>query len=243
MPAPSPAYLWYPKDALSSGRIDELTAAEECWYRRALDRSWLDDGVPSDPERLARQIKKDCTIEAAQMILDTFFEPKKKDPAKMINPRQEIERTNLQKSRKKKSEGGRKGMENRWKREKQKTSGDNIVITELYHSNNIPIAIATPISKEEKNKNTTTTASKISDDEWLDSLQSNPAYKPLNVRTEFSKATIWAETNNRQCTRRFFVNWLNRVKPIITTGVKTNGNSTHANTKALNEWAEFAKQN
>lgn len=243
MPEPSPAYLWYPKDALSSGRIDELTAAEECWYRRALDRSWLDVGVPSDPERLARQIKKDCTVEAAKMILDTFFEPHKKDPSRMINPRQEIERTNLQKSRKKKSEGGRKGMQNRWKREKQKTSDDNIVITELYPSNNIPIAIATSISKEEKNKNTTTATTKISDDEWLDSLQTNPAYKLLQVRTEYARAIVWAETNNRQCTRRFFVNWLNRVKPMNTNGVKPNGNSTHANTKALNEWAEFAQQN
>jgi hypothetical protein len=65
-------------------------------------------------------------------------------------------------------------------------------------------------SKKEKKKN----VAAATDSEWLDALSINPAYSLLDVRQEFSKAQVWAETNSRQCTRRFFVNWLNRAKPI-----------------------------
>lgn len=227
MPEPSPAYLWYPKDALSSGRIDELSASEECWYRRALDRSWLDDGIPADPAKLARQIKKGCTEKAAAMILETFFEPHKKDSAKRVNPRQEKERKKFSESQKQKSLAGKRGMEKRWKRDKQKTSGDNTVITPLYQSYNIPIAIPSSIPKEEKATTTTTSRAKPTDTEWLEDLQKNPAYRLLNIQDEFARATVWAETNNRQCTRRFFVGWINRAKPMEIKPNGQNGNGKY----------------
>ncbi len=69
-------------------------------------------------------------------------------------------------------------------------------------------------NKKEKEEEKKATTAAVSDDQWLDSLQSNPAYKLLQVRTEYARAQVWAETNKRQCTRRFFVNWLNRAKPM-----------------------------
>jgi len=145
----SPAYLWYPKDVLSSGRISELSAAEECWYRRALDRSWLDDGVPADPAKCAAQIGKNCTPKAAEKILQMFFDPKRNDVSRMINERQEKERKLLNQKRKQKSEAGKRGMAKRWE---QKSKSDNTVITE----NNIPIAIPIAIPKEELREETHT---------------------------------------------------------------------------------------
>lgn len=139
----SPAYLWYPKDVFSSGRIDELSAQEECWYRRALDRSWLDGGIPADPEKCAKHIGKKCTAKAAEKILEMFFIPAKKDASKMANPRQEKERALFKKKIKQKSDAGKAGMAKRWK---QTASGYNSVITE----NNIPIPISIP--KEELRK-------------------------------------------------------------------------------------------
>ena len=139
----SPAYLWYPKDVLSSGRVESLSAEEECWYRRALDRSWLDEGIPFDPVTCARYIGKGCTPDAAVKILDIFFESKKKDESKMVNARQEKERKLFFKKRKQKSEAGKQGMRNRWK---QKTSSDNSVITK----DNIPTSIPIPNKEKEK---------------------------------------------------------------------------------------------
>jgi len=45
---------------------------------------------------------------------------------------------------------------------------------------------------------------------WIAQLQSVEAYRHLKVSMELSKAKTWCQTNGRQCTRRFFTNWLNR---------------------------------
>lgn len=103
----SPAYLWYPKDALSSGRIAELTGLEECWYRRALDHSWLDEGIPSDPVKCARRIGKNCTTKAAGMILKMFFVPHRKELSKMVNLRQEEERKKFRAKIRQRSDAGK----------------------------------------------------------------------------------------------------------------------------------------
>ena len=50
----------------------------------------------------------------------------------------------------------------------------------------------------------------VSDSEWLATLSTNPAYKTINVAAEFAKMGSWCAVNNRQPTRRRFVNWLNR---------------------------------
>ncbi len=48
------------------------------------------------------------------------------------------------------------------------------------------------------------------DDEWIAGLQNVEAYRHVKVSFELSKAKTWCQTNSRQCTRRFFTNWLNR---------------------------------
>lgn len=143
----SPAYLWYPRDIFDSARVEELSPAEECWYRRALDRCWGDEGISSDPVKAAKRIGKKCTVKAAEMILKTFFIPKPKDATKMINERQESERKKLSDKLKQRSAAGKKGMATRWK---QKSKSDNTVITPLQSRNNISIPIS--ISNQVKNE-------------------------------------------------------------------------------------------
>jgi uncharacterized protein YdaU (DUF1376 family) len=142
----SPAYLWYPKDVLSSGRVESLTAEEECWYRRALDRSWMDEGIPSDPATCARYIGKGCTPEGATTILDIFFEPKKKDATKMVNARQEKERKAYRDKRKITSQERRKAANIRW--EKERAKGD--ANTMQKSTGNFDKNIANPVSDENK---------------------------------------------------------------------------------------------
>ncbi|HOX57127.1 MAG TPA: hypothetical protein P5205_08275 [Candidatus Paceibacterota bacterium] len=48
---------------------------------------------------------------------------------------------------------------------------------------------------------------------WVAELQDDPAYRQLSVAVELAKARRWCEVNHRQCTRRFFVSWLNRCRP------------------------------
>lgn len=50
------------------------------------------------------------------------------------------------------------------------------------------------------------------DEQWLTALCSDPAYKHItDVRREHAKAKVWCQTNQRVMTRRFFVNWLNKI--------------------------------
>lgn len=48
------------------------------------------------------------------------------------------------------------------------------------------------------------------DEAWLAGLEKKDCYRPIKIRVELEKAQAWCETNRRECTRKFFVNWLNR---------------------------------
>ncbi len=102
----SPAYRWYPRDIIASVRVSAMTAAEECWYRRALDLAWLNMGIPSDPKVLARVIGKKCTARGAELILTMFV--KTEDPNVMVSERQEIERQKQKEWSEKSARGGSK---------------------------------------------------------------------------------------------------------------------------------------
>src|SRR5262245_43792267 len=64
------------------------------------------------------------------------------------------------------------------------------------------------------------------DDEFLDGLQKNPAYSALNVRNCYQRMVAWCEVNNKQPSRRRFINWLNREdKPMTAAPKKPPGNA------------------
>ena len=51
---------------------------------------------------------------------------------------------------------------------------------------------------------------KQTDDEWIEGLQADPLFAGVDVRKELGKAQFWCRENGRQCTRKFFTNWLNK---------------------------------
>jgi hypothetical protein len=53
-------------------------------------------------------------------------------------------------------------------------------------------------------------AGPASDEQWLSSFETDPAYHGIEIRREYAKMTRWCTANHRQPTRRRFVNWLNR---------------------------------
>ena len=61
---------------------------------------------------------------------------------------------------------------------------------------------------------------KLADGEFIESLQSNPAYSGVDVNRELGKATAWCLANRRNCTQRFFVQWLNRIDRAMTGAAK-----------------------
>lgn len=82
----APAFQWYPRDILSSMRVQEMTLAEEGVYRRLIDYCWINGYVPSDPRRAARIIGKGATVEMAQVAL-AMFTPDPNNPDRMYHDR------------------------------------------------------------------------------------------------------------------------------------------------------------
>ncbi len=106
MSEPSPAYLWYPKDVMSSGRVAALSPLEELWYRRALDQSWLHVGMPKNAAEFAGWVGRGCTVESARKIMRTFFEFRMKGSENIFNEKQERLRKELRRKSKERSKAG-----------------------------------------------------------------------------------------------------------------------------------------
>ena len=54
--------------------------------------------------------------------------------------------------------------------------------------------------------------------EWLEEMRRDPANEGLDVDRELSKAQLWCNEHRKMCTRRFFVNWLNKAERVIGPG-------------------------
>lgn len=115
----SPAYLMYPSDILSSGRVSALEPLEELWYRRAIDLGWPNGGMPADAMEFAGWVGRGCTVEAAEKIISKFYKPKPRDPSKVVNRRQEKERKAFAEKTRKNSESGLKAAKARWEKDKR----------------------------------------------------------------------------------------------------------------------------
>lgn len=64
--------------------------------------------------------------------------------------------------------------------------------------------------------------SNISDDEFIITLKTNPAYKDIDIDKELNKMDAWLLAHpGRQKTRRFIVKWLNKIEVPIVTRPKT----------------------
>lgn len=48
------------------------------------------------------------------------------------------------------------------------------------------------------------------DSDWLEELQRQEVYQHLSIAAVHQKAWNWCQVNNKKCTRKFFINWLNR---------------------------------
>lgn len=72
------------------------------------------------------------------------------------------------------------------------------------------------ISKDKDNINNNT---RLTDKDFIRALKENQAYKHINFDQEFGKMDAWLNTRpGRKKTKRFIVNWLNKVEGIIQTG-------------------------
>jgi len=72
------------------------------------------------------------------------------------------------------------------------------------------------LARKDKVKDKDKDKDKSDDEDFISSLKTNPAYKGIDIDCELGKMDAWLSTHpGRKKTRRFIVNWLNKIdKPI-----------------------------
>lgn len=74
------------------------------------------------------------------------------------------------------------------------------------------------INKNNSNPNRSPSPAPLSNSVFINALKANPAYKHINIDTELSKIDAWLLTRKgRLKTKRFVVNWLNKIDRPLTT--------------------------
>jgi hypothetical protein len=104
-----------------SDRVARMSLQEEGAYHRAIRFAWRFGSVPSDPEVLAAQIQKRCTVKVAERVLSCFV-PSDADPRKSVHPVLEQIRNEQKEKFLVKRKGGLASVKTRRKREKQRSS-------------------------------------------------------------------------------------------------------------------------
>jgi uncharacterized protein YdaU (DUF1376 family) len=90
------------------------------------------------------------------------------------------------------------------------------------------------------------------DEAYLDELQTDPAFKALDVYHVYAKMVRWCKTNHKQPTRKRLEGWLMREDKPISTGLRTQSNgkysdfaqtrNTAGNDVAISDWLASKKQ-
>lgn len=89
----SPAFQWYPTDAMTDERYASMTYEERGVFHALLDYAWLNDGLPNDLDRLARLLRlAPADFERIWPAVSRCFREREGDPSRLVNGRQERER-------------------------------------------------------------------------------------------------------------------------------------------------------
>jgi len=252
--AKSPAFQFYPDEWLSSPTISMMSPAEEGAYIRLLCFAWGDPDctIPDDDEQLARLSRLgEGWLNGPSTILRRVFIPHPKKPGKLFNPRLLDERKKQADFRRKCSDAGRRSGNSRRTKSLSAERTLNEPSTNVEPNTNslsLSLSLSSKEEKETTSSNelvgkksesvsakapeTATPRARISnlcDDDFLNELQSREAYKEISVRMAYARCLTWCEVNNRQPTRRMFVNWLNREKPLSVKGNPHGEYARHSN--------------
>ena len=229
----SPAFQFYPTDYLGSQRVQMMTLDEEGAYIRLLSYCWQHGTIPSDPAQAARLIGKGASTTLASTVL-TMFTPAS-EPGRMTHDRLEQERGKQAAWREKSAAGGRKSAEMR------KGASTTLASTmqppsQPKGNSPSPSPSPSPVITKDVGKNVpekgSAKASPTSDVEWLKTLEGDPAYVGIPVDIEYAKMFRWCQTNNKQPTRRRFINWLNRAERPMSSNRSGQGAMLHPELEA-----------
>ena len=142
----APAFQFYAGDFLSDLKVASMNMEERGIYITLLAYSWLENGLPDTPEKLARLCGNPDGWESSWLTVgECFFLA---DDGKLYNSKMEEIREELISYKNKMSSAGKKGMESRWK--------NNLVKTKLKQGYNSSSSTSTSTSTSTKKKKDST---------------------------------------------------------------------------------------
>mgnify|MGYP003136003228 FL=1 len=142
----APAFQFYAGDFLSDLKVASMNMEERGIYITLLAYSWLENGLPDNPEKLARLCGNPDGWESSWLTVgECFFLA---DDGKLYNSKMEEIREELISYKNKMSSAGKKGMESRWK--------NNLVKTKLKQGYNSSSSTSTSTSTSTKKKKDST---------------------------------------------------------------------------------------
>jgi hypothetical protein len=178
-----------------AAHTSHLYPMEELAYRRMLDQYYLSESpLPLDAERVARLIgMRDQSAMVAELLSEYFL--KSEDGWHNKRADEEIVKYQAKASR------ATAANLSRWSEKKSDIRTKSVPNQE-------------PRTKKSNKKK----VSNLPDEEWIASLKVQ--YDWVNFETEFKKIDSWLAVNpQRQKTRKFLINWLNRVERPVKTSV------------------------
>ena len=222
----APAFQFYPNDWLSSPTIALMSPAEEGAYIRLLSYAWADPdcSLPDDDTALAQLSRLgEGWFNGGSTNIRKCFMPHHEKSNRLVNLRLLEERKKQEAWREKSRIGGLQSGKSRTLSVKGGSTtlepeGSRMVEANANSSS------SSSSSKEEAKRAGSTASSpagdssvkrkvQLSDEEFLEALRKNEAYKHLDLDREFGKMDAWLLTpkgRGRSKTRKFVVSWLNK---------------------------------
>lgn len=249
MNIPSPAFQFYPRDWLSSQRVQLLSLEEEGAYLRLLCHCWLHGSIPDDEALAAKLLGKGGFNVVLTTVL-SMFQPGSK-PGTLTHDRLEAERRKQADWRDKSAEGGRnsakkrlvKLVDNQHAPQGSYRNGANqkatlqsaSAVCSLLSASNPPEGAALPFGNlADQSPVVVTFACAGKPDTWdfRESLlkEMSPAYPSVDVRAEAIKAASKIQTKavskkTANGMSRFLWSWMDRAQNGARGPIPTNGKS------------------
>jgi hypothetical protein len=150
MPKELPFFKWYVLDAETDENFKAMSDAEVGFYLRCLDHSWINQGLPADLKERALVLNRSTAyIRRMWVRVGRCFEPSPTDQHRLINPRQEQERTKALS----RSDAASKSIRTRWERNTNEYT--NVIPSALARAVSVSVSesVSSSLSETQKSQN------------------------------------------------------------------------------------------
>lgn len=243
----SPAFQFYPRDFLSSSKVDDMSMTERGIYITFLSRCWLDAGLPTDMKRLAKMAKMKPQQFERLWTNGPLHECFYSKANTLQNDRLDHERKSQAEYRRKQSDNGKMG--GRPRKSGGLVVGISVETQPKATESSVSASASSTASASAKEQEISSEPLRDSEPSLLtfptsgkvrswDLTQTHVdkwhgAYPSLDILSECRRAQVWADANGHKTAKgmpAFLVRWMNqavdrgrRVTPFQATGTDGRG--------------------